>query len=145
MYWATLISPVASGGLQYSPKAIGTFLALMGFSGGLLSFLLFPFIERKLGLVKTYRYCLACYAMLSALLPISNYTARTSGSGYTPVIYLWMGLLLFFNIFVTVSFGCSFNFIAAASPNSASYGILNGMAQSCVSILRAMGPFCATR
>jgi len=45
---------------------------------------------------------------------------------------------------VNSSYGCIFIYLTAASPNRASLGTTNGLAQLFVSIMRAIGPVTAT-
>ncbi|TDL19281.1 member of major facilitator superfamily multidrug-resistance, DHA1 sub-family [Rickenella mellea] len=139
MFWAM---PTAIGGLGMSPRAIGTWLALVGLSNGVFQGLFFADIHKKVGTRTLYLCGLSSFFPMFALFPITGTVVKVYGIGW--VVWVLVGMQLTLSLFFTVCFGCVFIYLTAASPNKRSLGGTNGIAQTLVSITRCIGPASAT-
>ncbi|KAH9966264.1 major facilitator superfamily domain-containing protein [Lactifluus volemus] len=122
-------TPVHRGGLGLAPPAIGKVLACFGILNSVFQFSFFI-----AGLL--------CAIPVYVLFPVINALARAYGVGR--VVYLAVALQVIFACGVSSCYGCIFIYISAASPNRASLGATNGLAQLLVSIMRAIGPATST-
>ncbi|KAH9919880.1 MFS general substrate transporter [Amylocystis lapponica] len=122
-------TPILLGGLGMSPKTIGAILAVYGICNGILQIMFFARLTDRYGAKMIYLSGIACLMPIFVLFPIMNLLARSQGVGsaYTSVP-------------VNFCYGSIFVYITASSPNKASLGSVNGMAQTTVSIMRAVGP-----
>jgi hypothetical protein len=77
-----------------------------------------------------------------ALFPVMNALARVYGLG--PAVYSAVALQIVCSLGLSSCYGCIFIYISASSPNRASLGATNGIAQLLVSIVRAIGPATVT-
>jgi len=59
-------------------------------------------------------------------------------------VYSAVALQVVWSLGLASCFGCVFIYISASSPNRASLGATNGLAQLLVSIMRAIGPAAST-
>jgi len=135
-------TPVSIGGLGLEPPAIGRILMYFGLLNGIFQLICFARIHALLG---TKRLCicgLLCGIPMFVLFPVMSALARAYGVGW--IVYLSVALQLTFALGVNSSYGCIFIYLTAASPNRASLGATNGLAQVLVSITRAIGPVVAT-
>ncbi|KAG2110676.1 major facilitator superfamily domain-containing protein [Suillus discolor] len=113
VFYAT---PIEMGGLGLDAPAIGIILAMLGILNGVLQF---------------------CFPML-ALFPAISFAAKAQGLSY--FVYLLVGLQLLAFVISYSAFGVVFMYINASAPNRASIGATNGLAQTVVSVIRAVGP-----
>ncbi|KAI0370334.1 MFS general substrate transporter [Pilatotrama ljubarskyi] len=131
-------TPVELGGLGLEPQTIGLILSLYGVTNGVMQIFLFGKIHDRFGTKRVYMAGLASVWPVFALFPVINELARLEGLSTTVwAVVLGQALL---SIIVNFSYGCVFIFITASSPNKASLGSVNGMAQMIVSIMRTIGP-----
>ncbi|KAG1856207.1 MFS multidrug-resistance DHA1 sub-family [Suillus tomentosus] len=139
LFFAT---PIELGGLGLDPPRIGNILALYGVINGLFQILFFADLHDRFGSKIIYSAAMAAGVPMIVIFPILNAVARVQGLSFT----LWaiVGLQLAFSMILNLAYACVFIYIAAASPNQASFGATNGIAQLGVSIVRAIGPASAT-
>ncbi|KAI0749529.1 MFS general substrate transporter [Daedaleopsis nitida] len=131
-------TPIELGGLGMDPATIGVILSLYGIVNGLTQIFLFGKIHDRFGTKRVYMAGIASVLPVFALFPVLNELARLQGfSGTVWTLALAQAVL---SILVNFSYGCVFIFITASSPNRASLGSVNGMAQMIVSIMRTIGP-----
>lgn len=150
-------TPIVLGGLGLSPQAIGAILSVYGITNGTLQILTFSRAVDYLGAKKIYVYGMTAALPVFALMPITNLAAREEGLGVT--VWSLLALQCFISIAVNFCYGALrprsislaaffligcigsvFIFITASSPNKASLGSVNGLAQMSVSVMRAIGP-----
>ncbi|CDO70881.1 hypothetical protein BN946_scf184804.g13 [Trametes cinnabarina] len=131
-------TPIALGGLGLEPQTIGMILSLYGVANGLMQIFLFGRIHDRFGTKRVYLTGIASVLPVFALFPFINELARLEGLT-TAVWALVLGQALL-SIIINFSYGCVFIFITASSPNKASLGSVNGLAQMVVSIMRTIGP-----
>ncbi|KAI0925935.1 hypothetical protein AcW1_008233 [Taiwanofungus camphoratus] len=131
-------TPIHLGGLGLSPQMIGAILSCYGITNGLLQISLFSKVTDRWGAKKVYITGIAACLPVFALFPIINLLARAEGLSTT--VWALLALQIFISIALNFCYGSVFIFITASSPNKASLGSVNGLAQMSVSIMRAVGP-----
>jgi len=154
-------TPVDNGGLGLAPPSIGKILAFFGGLNGIFQVTCFMRAHSLWGTKKLFVGGLCCAIPMFALFPVMNALARVYGVG--PAVYSVIALQVVFSLGLGSCYGmtswllvmeyrrvnlsltgCIFIYISAASPNRASLGATNGIAQLLVSIVRAVGPATTT-
>jgi len=135
-------TPIDNGGLGLDPPSIGKILASFGALNGIVQVTCFVRAHSLWGTKKLFVGGLCCAIPMFALFPMMNALARVYGVG--PIVYSVVALQIVFALGLTSCYGCIFIYISAASPNRASLGATNGIAQLLVSIVRAVGPATTT-
>lgn len=135
-------TPIELGGLGLDPLRIGNILAIYGVINGLFQVIFFADLHDRFGSKTIFSVSMAAGIPMIITLPILNALARVQG--LSPMVWAIVGLQLAFSVIVNLAYACVFIYIAAASPNQASLGATNGIAQLGVSIMRAIGPASAT-
>lgn len=163
-----LSTPIELGGLGLDPPMIRTIMGSFGILNGVISVFLFSRMTDYLGVKAVYLMGVTAAVPCFSLFPVINYLAYSSiahtGNLGTEV-WIAVEAQVVLSVFVALAFGmfiserlkllsislinvawvvyitgAVFIFIAAASPNRASLGATNGLAQLSVSIMRAIGP-----
>ncbi|KAG2107268.1 major facilitator superfamily domain-containing protein [Suillus discolor] len=135
-------TPVELGGLGLDPPRIGNILAIYGVINGLFQIFFFADLHDRFGSKIIYSVSMAVAIPMVITLPIINAVARVQGLSLT--VWAIVGLQLALSMILNLAYSCVFIYIAAASPNQASLGATNGIAQLGVSIVRTIGPASAT-
>ncbi|KAG2145386.1 major facilitator superfamily domain-containing protein [Suillus bovinus] len=135
-------TPVELGGLGLDPPRIGNILAIYGVINGLFQIFFFADLHDRFGSKIIYSVSMAAGIPMILTLPILNAVARVHGLSLT--VWAIVGLQLVLSMILNLAYSCIFIYIAAASPNQASLGATNGIAQLGVSIARTIGPATAT-
>ncbi|KAH7912793.1 major facilitator superfamily domain-containing protein [Hygrophoropsis aurantiaca] len=135
LFFAT---PMELGGLGLAPPEIGNILAVYGVINGLFQIFFFADLHDKYGTKKIYTVAMASAFPLIMTLPLLNFLGRTQGLSW--MVWTIVGVQLVISVVMNLGYACVFIYIAAASPNRASLGATNGIAQMVVSIMRALGP-----
>ncbi|KAI6044366.1 major facilitator superfamily domain-containing protein [Pisolithus marmoratus] len=133
--------PVEMGGLGLDPSAIGTILALFGFTNGVCLSLFFAPLHDRMGPKNLYLIGTLLYIPAIALFPVTSWAARERG--LDSLVWTLVGSQMICCVSASFSFSVTFIYINAAAPNRASIGATNGLAQMMVSVMRAFGPACA--
>ncbi|GBE88221.1 MFS general substrate transporter [Sparassis crispa] len=133
-----LSTPIELGGLGLSPPAIGAILSTYGISNGLLQIFFFAKVIELWGPKKVHIVGIASALPVFALFPIINLLAKAEG--YSTIVWAALFLQCAISIAINFCYGSIFMYITASSPNKASLGSVNGLAQMSVSIMRAVGP-----
>lgn len=139
LFFAT---PLELGGLGLDPPQIGNILAIYGVINGLFQVFFFADLHDRFGSKTIYSVSMAAGIPMIITLPILNAVARVQGLSL--MVWVIVGLQLALSMILNLGYSCVFIYIAAASPNQASLGATNGIAQLGVSIARAIGPASAT-
>ncbi|KAG1733578.1 major facilitator superfamily domain-containing protein [Suillus paluster] len=139
LFFAT---PLELGGLGLDPPRIGNILAIYGVINGLFQIFFFADLHDRFGSKTIYSAAMAAAVPMIITLPILNAVARVQGLSLT--VWVIVGLQLVLSMILNLAYSCVFIYIAAASPNHASLGATNGIAQLGVSIVRTIGPASAT-
>ncbi|KAG1905235.1 major facilitator superfamily domain-containing protein [Suillus fuscotomentosus] len=135
-------TPVELGGLGLDPPRIGNILAIYGVINGLFQIFFFADLHDRFGSKTIYSVSMAVAIPMVITLPILNAVARVQGLSLA--VWAIVGLQLVLSMILNLAYSCVFIYIAAASPNQASLGATNGIAQLGVSIVRTIGPASAT-
>ncbi|KAG0699160.1 major facilitator superfamily domain-containing protein [Suillus ampliporus] len=139
LFFAT---PLELGGLGLDPPLIGKILAVYGVINGLFQVFFFADLHDRFGSKTLYSVSIAAGIPMMITFPIINAIARVQGLSL--MVWVIVGLQITSSIILNMAYACVFIYIAAASPNQASLGATNGIAQLGVSIVRAIGPASAT-
>ncbi|KAI9513009.1 MFS general substrate transporter [Russula earlei] len=135
-------TPIHNGGLGLAPPSIGKILAFSGILNGVFQVTCFTRVHALWGTKRLFLGGLCCSIPMFALFPVMNTLARVYGISL--VVYSAAVLQVVWSLGLASCYGCVFMAISVASPNRASLGTTNGMAQLLVSIMRAIGPAAAT-
>ena len=153
-------TPISRGGLGLDPPSIGKILACYGILNGIFQVTCFARAHALCGIKRLFVGGMCCAVPMFALFPVINAIARVNGLG--PAVYSVVALQIVFSLGLSSCYGrslfpptteylvnpdltgCIFIYISASSPNRASLGATNGIAQLLVSIMRAIGPAAAT-
>ncbi|KAH7926468.1 MFS general substrate transporter [Leucogyrophana mollusca] len=126
------------GGLGLSPLAIGNILAIAGAVNGLFQMLLFAKVHERMGTKNLLVAGVLSGLPAIALFPMINLLARQQGISASVWILVALQHLLL--VMLDYSYGATFIYVNSSSPNRASIGATNGLAQVTVSAMRAVGP-----
>ena len=85
--------PVETGGLGLSEAQIGLHMSLRAVIN-VLTMIPYPYLERRFGLMRTYRFSMSLWPVAIALLPLLNLVARMNGEDG----WVWYGALFVFFI-----------------------------------------------
>ncbi|KZP23803.1 MFS general substrate transporter [Athelia psychrophila] len=135
-------STIEYGGLGLSPSTIGIILGAFGLVNGLFQFLFFSKIISRWGVKALLMTAMTAFMPLFAMFPLIHYMAWQWGM--TPIVWVGIALQIAIAIVMDMAYGCVFIYLSAAAPNRRSLGATNGMAQTVVSIVRAVGPAVST-
>lgn len=135
VFYAT---PVNMGGLGLDPPRIGNILAAFGIANGLFQVFFFARLHDRFGTKVVFTCGIASSVPTIIAFPIINMLSRTYGNGAT--VWLAVGLQLTISIALNMCYSCGAMYIAAASPNRASLGATNGLAQTVAAFVRIIGP-----
>jgi len=135
VFYAT---PVDLGGLGLDPPRIGNILAVFGIVNGLLQVFFFARLHDRIGTKMTFTYGIAASVPIIIAFPIINALCLTHGIGIT--VWFAVGLQLTISIPLNMGYACMAMYVAASSPNRASLGATNGLAQTVAACVRIIGP-----
>ena len=136
-----------ASGLNFPPPAIGFAMAIIGFIGIALQFLLYPYANARYGLMRCFRgslflfpvaYYLAPYI---ALLPSAS-APPDPASGWT----IWIGIssVLFLQVAArTFALPATIILINNSTPHPSVLGTIHGVGQACSATFRTFGPILA--
>ncbi len=83
--------PVEKGGLGLSGAKIGVHMSFRAVTH-ILVLIPYPYLERRFGLMRTYRFSMLLFPMAISLFPLLNLVARKNGEDG----WLWYGCLFVF-------------------------------------------------
>ncbi|EMD34106.1 hypothetical protein CERSUDRAFT_86859 [Gelatoporia subvermispora B] len=131
-------TPIHLGGLGLPPQTIGMILSSYGILNGLLQIFFFSKLIGLLGAKKIYLIGISSALPVFAMFPVVNALARLYG--LDNIVWIAVALQVTISMAINFSYGSVFMYITASSPNKASLGSVNGLAQMGVSIMRTVGP-----
>ncbi|KAF8886145.1 major facilitator superfamily domain-containing protein [Infundibulicybe gibba] len=131
LFFAT---PIEFGGLGFKPSTIGYTMGMWGLGSGIFQTLFFTHIVRRFGIRSIFIGGVMAFIPNYLLLPVMSAAAQRSG--VNTIVWLIIALMLLLMSFMNMAF--------ASSPNKHSLGATNGLAQTSVSLARALGPAMST-
>ncbi|PFH51080.1 hypothetical protein AMATHDRAFT_59769 [Amanita thiersii Skay4041] len=134
--------PTRLGGMGASSAVIGDVLSFVGALDGILQFFCFAWMVRRFGERWVFIIAMSTFPIIFALFPILSIVLKNNGSTW----FTWtlLVILLVLRTLRETGFNCIFLYITAAAPNKRSLGFTNGLAQTTVAFLRAVGPALST-
>ena len=129
-----------TGGLGLSTSRVGLATAIIGVLGFPLQIIMFPRVNAKLGLLRSYRTFLPSSAIAYILIP---YLVLIPNSNAAWVTILWICLTIVLSAQVlsrTFSLPSAIILINNSAPSSEVLGTIHGVAQSVSSGARTIGP-----
>lgn len=133
-----------SGGLAFPPHTIGLAMAIIGFIGIALQFLLYPWANGRFGLMRCFRSSLFLFplayflAPYIALLPSSS-ASPNPASGF----YVWAGIafVVFLQVAArTFALPASIILLNNSSPHPSVLATIHGLGQADSATFRTIGP-----
>ena len=123
-----------NGGFGWKTQNIGAFLAMQGAMQMFAQLILFPWLSKKLGSLRTFWITLCLYPILYLLAP---YLALLPENLRIPgLVVLLIGKVTF----QSLSYPSLAIILANSSPSKRVLGTLNGAAASSASVCRGFGP-----
>lgn len=122
------------GGFNFSPQTNGALLSVQGALQMIAQLVIFPWISKKLGSLRTFWLTIAFYPFLYVLAP---YLALLPKNLRIPGIIL---LLVWKVTAQSLSYPSLAIMLANASPSKKVLGTLNGAAAASASVCRGFGP-----
>lgn len=144
----TAVAPVfqatspALGGLGFKPQEIGIFLGIGGVAQSLWTLLIFPPLQNRFGTRLVLKLCVYVWPFFFVVNPIYVFVLR--GGASTTSIYPYFGLSLLVGSGVSMAFTGVMLALNDVSPTPRTLGMLNAIALSMTSGLRAFAPILFT-
>ncbi|KIJ08269.1 hypothetical protein PAXINDRAFT_89092 [Paxillus involutus ATCC 200175] len=135
-------TPIEDGGLGFTPAMIGFWMSCQGVANGIIQAFFFAPLISKLGPKTLFRIGHGAYAVTFGLFPVIHMIARRSGIVWS--VWALLSCQLFLSVVQGMSFSCAFLYVTASAPNPKALGAVNGLSQTTVSAVRAIGPALAT-
>ncbi|KAG9787325.1 MFS general substrate transporter, partial [Aureobasidium melanogenum] len=123
-----------SGGFGLPTKTIGFMMAVQGFYSMFAQLGLFPFVVRRVGILRTSRAVMTVWPLLYFAVP---YLALLPEHLQRPGIYF---SLITKTTFQAIAFPANAILLANAVPSKSVLGTVNGAASSTACLARALGP-----
>ncbi|KAF9499985.1 MFS general substrate transporter [Pleurotus eryngii] len=130
-------------GLALPPPTIGLILGAFGVLNGLFQALFFPAIVKRWGAKGVFRAGVGAAGASGVGGFGEGIGGGGGGEGFGWMVWALVGVQLALCVLVDMAYGCIFMFITASAPAHA-LGATNGLAQTAVSVARAIGPVVAS-
>lgn len=135
---------IFTGGLGMPASHIGFALAILGVIGITLQLFVYPIVNYRLGVVKSWRIFLFCFPISYLLVPyLSIVPSKTAPPAEKDGILLWAALcaVLFIQVLGrTFALPATIILLNNCSPHPSVLGTIHGMGQSVSSAARTIGP-----
>ncbi|KIJ57502.1 hypothetical protein HYDPIDRAFT_120568, partial [Hydnomerulius pinastri MD-312] len=136
-------TPLELGGLNFSPPAIGTWMAMVGIADGIFQVLCFEKMIDWLGPKRLFCIGVLSYIPIMTCFPLMSFlVGKTGGVGFW--VYVTLAIHLVLILIWDCCHGCIFMFITASAPAKNTLGAINGLGQTTASTVRTIGPAIAT-
>ncbi|KAF8668081.1 mfs general substrate transporter [Rhizoctonia solani] len=136
-----LYTPAKLGGIGFTTSEIGITLAASGLLTTIVAIIVFPPIERWVGVVTLYKFGMAMQVVSVITFPLAHAMALAAGKKGA---YFGASIMLSIRCIAGVVFVCNMLLVNRSAPNRRSLGVVNGLAQMVASASRALGPAAAT-
>jgi hypothetical protein len=123
-----------SGGFAMSTKTIGFMMAVQGVYSMVAQLFLFPFLVRRMGTLRTFRFVMLIWPFLYLVVP---YLVLLPLQVQKLGIYACLLIKITFHV---IAFPSTAILIANAAPSKLVLGSINGVAASIACLARALGP-----
>lgn len=132
-------------GLAFTPARVGTALAIIGYIGVTLQFLLYPPASKRFGLLRCFRASLFLFPVAYYLAPFIAQLPSTSPPPEPAAgMAVWSGIAIVIFLQVaarTFAMPATLILLNNASPHSSVLGTVNGLGQACSATFRTVGPY----
>lgn len=141
-----------TGGLAFPPSTLGFAMAILGFLGIVLQFLLYPRVNARYGLLRSTRWSLLVFPVAYFLAPYLSLLVRSANpeamavdanSNTSPSAALWFGITLVLLLQVgarTFALPGTILLINNSAPHPSMLGTVHGLGASTSSAFRTIGP-----
>ena len=123
-----------TGGFGLSTKAIGFMLSVQGVYSMIAQLFIFPFVAKRFGTLKTFRFVIITWPVLYAIVP---YVVLLPQAFQRTGIYMCLLTKITFHV---LAFPSNAILLTNSAPSALVLGIINGVAASTASLARAFGP-----
>jgi hypothetical protein len=131
---------IFNGGLGMEPRSVGLALAILGFTGIVLQFLLYPRVNGRLGNVQCFRLFCTLFPIAYGLAPFLAIVP----SGNLVIIWVIISLVLIIHttgrIFVLPA---TIVLLNNCAPDPSVLGTIHSIGQTTSALFRTLGPVCA--
>ncbi len=135
---------VFTGGLGMPPRDVGFAMAILGVIGIAMQLFVYPAVNAKLGVIKSWRIFLSCFPIAYALTPyLAVVPSRTPPPAEKDGVLLYLALcgVLFIQVLGrTFALPATTILINNCSPHPSVLGSIHGIGQSVSSGARTVGP-----
>ncbi|CCO33759.1 Protein ZINC INDUCED FACILITATOR 1 [Rhizoctonia solani AG-1 IB] len=136
-----LYTPAKLGGVGFSTSEIGVTLAASGLLTTIVAVIVFPPVERWVGVVALYKFGMAMQVVSVVTFPLAHAMSLAAGKRGA---YFGASIMLSVRCIAGIVFVCNMLLVNRSAPNRRSLGAVNGLAQMVASASRALGPAAAT-
>ncbi|KAI1432263.1 MFS general substrate transporter [Xylaria sp. CBS 124048] len=137
VFWAT---EVRLGGFGLNPLQLSLFMAVSGLAQTLWLLLAFPPLQHRIGTNGVMRVCGIAYPFVFLVMPPLSAIPRYLPGGDTPAFWVLASLLISLGTGVSMSFTAVQLALNDVSPSPETLGMLNALALTLLSGLRAFSP-----
>ncbi len=135
---------VFTGGIGLPPRSVGVAMAILGSIGITMQLFLYPFVNNRLGTVRSWRIALYCFPIVYTLIPfLSLIPSTTPPPSQKTGPALWAaltGLLFLQTVGRTFAGPATTILINNCSPHPSVLGTIHGIGQSASSGARTIAP-----
>ncbi|KAM0718403.1 hypothetical protein Q7P37_005473 [Cladosporium fusiforme] len=136
-----------ASGLAFPPPTIGFAMAIIGFIGVALQFLLYPWANARFGLMRCFRGSLVLFPAAYYLAPyIALLPSTTNAPDPASGAFVWLGIsfVLFLQVAArTFALPATIILLNNSSPHPSVLGTIHGLGQACSATFRTLGPILA--
>lgn len=133
-----------TGGLAFPPHTIGFAMAIIGFIGIVLQFLLYPYANGRFGLMRCFRSSLFLFPIAYFLAPyISLLPSTTHSPEPSSGLIVWLGIAFVVLLQVaarTFALPASIILLNNSSPHPSVLATIHGLGQADSATFRTIGP-----
>lgn len=133
-----------TGGLAFPPHTIGFAMAIIGFIGIVLQFVLYPWANGRFGLMRCFRTSLFFFPLAYFLAPyITLMPSSTESPNPASGFWVWLGIAIVVTLQVaarTFALPASIILLNNSSPHPSVLATIHGLGQADSATFRTIGP-----
>jgi hypothetical protein len=129
-----------NGGLGMTPRSVGLALAIMGFIGIILQFLVYPRINARLGNIQCFRIFCTLFPVAYGLAPFLVIIPANNS------IVSWLLITLVLLVHTTgriFVLPATIVLLNNCAPDPSVLGMIHGIGQTTSALFRTLGPICS--